>query len=600
MVFWQKKSKKTRARLCIWKIFRIFAPDLYECMGRINKEILRLAVPSILANITIPLVGVVDTAIVGHLSDAAAIGGIAIGTMLFDLLYWNFGFLRVGTSGLTAQAYGAGGDCRKLLTQSVTTALIGALFVWAIQWLFVTAVLAVVPCSAAVAAVAREYFFVRIWAAPATLMLMAFKGWFIGMQDTTSPMAVDILVNVVNMVTSYLLAVYTPAGIIGVAYGTLIAQYSGLLLAILIVTFKYAIVHIGLREIIDVMRWTELQRMMALNGNLFIRSLCFMVVYVGFAMLISKYGDVELAVGSIMMKLFMLFSFFVDGFAYAGEALVGKAYGEKVRGLEIRDIVRALFGWAIGVGVIFTVLYALWGDESIALMTSDAAVQTAAHRYIGWLIAMPLVSTLAFMWDGIYVGATEGVKIRNSMIHAAWAFVVAYLLCYHACGAQALYIAYFAHLIARVIYLTIHMKKIFVISMLCAVVGLFCTGCQDQVQQAAGTYSYKISGKAVVDGDERTLTNETGALDIVHKDSENALLTFNALGGAAYTTNATIADKRITLTPYERVLTIGSKDYTVMASGDGDIYDGTIVITLKYKSSNVTANSLTLLCKRNQ
>ena len=144
------------------------------------------------------------------------------------------------------------------------------------------------------------------------------------------------------------------------------------------------------------------------------------------------------------------------------------------------------------------------------------------------------------------------------------------------------------------------MKKIFVISMLCAVVGLFCTGCQDQVQQAAGTYSYKISGKAVVDGDERTLTNETGALDIVHKDSENALLTFNALGGAAYTTNATIADKRITLTPYERVLTIGSKDYTVMASGDGDIYDGTIVITLKYKSSNVTANSLTLLCKRNQ
>ncbi len=155
----------------------------------LNREILRLAVPSILANITIPLVGIVDTAIVGHLSDAAAIGGIAIGTMLFDLLYWNFGFLRIGTSGLAAQAYGAGrkDECRKILVQSLTLALLATLFVWAIQWFFVTAVLAVVPCSAEAASIAREYFFVRIWAAPATMMLFTFKGWFIGMQDTKSP-----------------------------------------------------------------------------------------------------------------------------------------------------------------------------------------------------------------------------------------------------------------------------------------------------------------------------------------------------------------------------------------------------------------------------
>ena len=295
-----------------------------------NSDILRLAVPSILANITIPLVGIVDTAIVGHLSDAAAIGGIAIGTMLFDLLYWNFGFLRIGTSGLAAQAYGAGrkDECRKILTQSLTIALIAALAIWAIQWLFVTAVLAVVPCSAEVAGVARQYFFVRIWAAPATLMLMAFKGWFIGMQDTQSPMAVDILVNVVNMIASYCLAVYTPLCVVGVAWGTFIAQYSGLILAVLILTFKYGIVNMRFREIIAAMKWSEIQRMMALNGNLFIRSLCFMVVYVGFTSLASKYGDTELAVSSIMMKLFMFFSFFVDGFAYAGEALVGKEWGK--------------------------------------------------------------------------------------------------------------------------------------------------------------------------------------------------------------------------------------------------------------------------------
>lgn len=434
-----------------------------------------MAVPSILANITIPLVGLVDTAIIGHISDAAAIGGIAIGTMLFDLLYWNFGFLRVGTSGLTAQAFGESEkrkeesekvpkECRKILARSMAISALAALFVWAIQWLFVTAVLAIVPCSAEVAEVAKRYFFVRIWAAPATLMLMALRGWFIGMQDTKSPMAIDILVNVVNMGASYYLAVHTPLGITGVAWGTFIAQYSGLVLAVLIMVFKYGIVHIGLRETVEAMQEPETKRMMALNGDLFIRSLCFMVVYVGFTSLASKYGDTELAVSSILMKLFMLFSYFVDGFAYAGEALVGKAFGEakEVSGerLEVRGVVRKLFNWSIGVGLIFTVIYAIFGRESIELMTNDAEVLNASLSYIGWLIAMPIVSTLAFMWDGIYVGATAGKEIRNAMIWAAVAFVVAYAGCFTWLGIQALYIAYFAHLIARVIYLTMKYEKI--------------------------------------------------------------------------------------------------------------------------------------------
>lgn len=439
-----------------------------------NKEILRLAVPSILANVTIPLVGIVDTAIVGHLSDAAAIGGIAIGTMLFDLLYWNFGFLRVGTSGLTAQAYGKGQkddvrctkvpeECGKILRQSVTIAMVAALAIWAIQWLFVTVVLALVPCSDEVASVAREYFYVRIWAAPATLSLFALKGWFIGMQDTRSPMAVDILVNVVNMAASYYLAVHTPLGVVGVAWGTLIAQYSGLLLAGVIVLSHYT----GLTLFRDLdawraaMRWTEIKRMMALNGNLFIRSLCFMVIYVGFTSIASLYGDTELAVSSIIMKLFMFFSYFVDGFAYAGEALVGKAFGENLSSVipsreedKLKAVVRTLFNWSIGVGLVFTAIYAVLGDECMALMTNDSDVLLAAEQYMGWLIAMPIVSALAFMWDGIYVGATAGIPIRNAMIWAAVAFVGLYAATSPFCGTQALYIAYFAHLAARVIYLT--------------------------------------------------------------------------------------------------------------------------------------------------
>ena len=440
-------------------------------MKSLNSQILRLAIPSILANITIPLVGIVDTAIVGHIANATYIGGIAIGTMLFDLLYWNFGFLRVGTSGMTAQAYGRGDgvECARLLTQSVNIALIGAAVLWLIQWLFVTAVLAIVPCSTEVAAFAREYFFIRIWAAPATLSLMAFKGWFIGMQDTVSPMITDIVVNVVNMTVSYVLAVYTPLGALGVAYGTLVAQFTGLLLALVICLFKYKtvvqeIVRLLCDKAIRLFGDKEMKRFMSLNANLFVRSLCFMVVYVGFTSLASQYGDVELAVSTIMMKLFMLFSYFVDGFAYAGEALVGKEWGAS-RSLassphRLVRIVRLLFAWSLGVGLLFTLLFAVWSEECYLAMTNDMEVLSRLRDYTLWLIAMPLVSTLAFMWDGVYAGATAGKQIRNAMIYAALGFVTCYLATYWWLGIQGLYIAYFAHLVARVVYLTAAWKRV--------------------------------------------------------------------------------------------------------------------------------------------
>ena len=435
----------------------------------LNSQILRLAIPSILANITIPLVGLVDTAIVGHIANATAIGGIAIGTMLFDLLYWNFGFLRVGTSGMTAQAFGREDrvECARLLSQSIGIALIGAALIWLIQWLFVNLVLTLVPCSTEVANFAREYFFIRIWAAPATLSLMAFKGWFIGMQDTVSPMITDILVNVVNMAVSYVLAVYTPMGALGVALGTVIAQFTGLTAAIILLIAKYRQLWQGLSPVRLAFDGQGMRRLLSLNGNLFVRSLCFMVVYVGFTSLASNYGDVELAVSTIMMKLFMLFSYFVDGFAYAGEALVGKYIGwnqdSGVRSHDKSDIsrvVRLLFAWSLGVGVVFTLLFALWSGGFYRGMTSDTTVLSRLTDYTAWLIAMPIVSTLAFMWDGVYAGATAGKHIRNAMIYAAVSFVVSYLATYYWLGIQGLYIAYFAHLAARVLYLTFAWKKV--------------------------------------------------------------------------------------------------------------------------------------------
>ncbi len=416
-----------------------------------------MALPAILANITIPLVGLVDTAIVGHLSDATAIGGIAIGTMLFDLLYWNFGFLRVGTSGLTAQAYGRGdkGECNSLLHRSLRIAYIAAIVIWAVQWLFVNGVLYAVPCSKEVADFAREYFFIRVWAAPATLALMAYKGWFIGMQDTVSTMATNITVNVVNIVVSYLLSFHTRLGVMGVAYGTVAAQMSGLILAYIIRFIKYKDYRPQLRMQTVSNGDCSLFR---LNANLFVRSLCFMIVYVGFTSLATQYGDVELAVSAVIMKLMMFFSFFVDGFAYAGEALVGREIGEHN---DTLPTVKLLFLWSLGVCIVFTLVYALSADQCISLLTSDSEVLLTAKKYYIWLILMPLISTLAFMWDGVYIGAAAGSYIRNAMIWAAVAFVITYLVFRPLLGINALYMAYFAHLLARTVYLTIKWKKVY-------------------------------------------------------------------------------------------------------------------------------------------
>lgn len=421
----------------------------------INRQIMKLAFPSILANMTVPLVGLVDTAIMGHIGSAAAIGGIAIGSMLFDLLYWNFGFLRVGTSGITAQAYGRRDFTGAVDTfsQGIVTALGFALVIWAIQWLFIWVAFSLIDCTPAVAEYAKTYFFIRIWAAPATLSLMTFKGWFIGMQDTVLPMIDDIVVNVINMAASYLLAVTAGLGIAGVAWGTFIAQYAGLLLAVVLMCVKFKR-YFPLFNLKRCIHWNLLKKFYKVNGNLFIRSLCFMFIYVGFTSLAAKYGDMMLAVSNIMMKLLMIFSYFVDGFAYAGEALAGRYIGERDKP-SLKVCVRNLFIWGLGIGVAFTFLYWFGGEPMFRIMTNDADVVNASLRFIPWLVAMPVFSCAAFMWDGIYVGATETVPLRNCMIASAAAFFIAYFISAPLVGIDSIYIAYFAHLLVRTVVMTL-------------------------------------------------------------------------------------------------------------------------------------------------
>ena len=449
-------------------------------MKGINRDILKLAIPSILANITVPIVGMVDIAVAGHLDTSAAvmIGGIAIGTMLFDLLYWNFGFLRVGTGGLAAQAYGRGDrkECARIFTRAVSIALACAMVLIAIQWVFVKAAFLVVDCTPEVKELASRYFFIRIWAAPATLGLMAFKGWFIGMQDSVSPMATDLVVNGMNVLMSIVLALgftigglhYEGIGFSGIAAGTVIAQYSGLLTAAGIMFFKYrrnTMSLMGREDLKDVFKGGETKRFFVMNADLFVRSLCFIAIYIGFTVISARYGDVLLAVSSIMMKLLMIFSYFTDGFAYAGEALTGRYIGAGDRPM-VRQTVRWTFAWSMGIAVIFMGIYHWAGVPLLKMMTSDMEVVAAAEGYLPWLLLMPVMGCAAFTWDGIYIGATASKAIRNSMLWAVVGFFAVWFvgLAFPDVPARTsvhiLMGAYFAHLLARTLYLTVRYKKL--------------------------------------------------------------------------------------------------------------------------------------------
>ncbi|MBQ6573291.1 MAG: MATE family efflux transporter [Bacteroidales bacterium] len=424
-----------------------------------NKTVLKLAIPSIFANITVPLVGMADTAIAGRLGDATVLGGIAIASMLFDLLYWNMGFLRVGTGGMVAQAYGRGDykDAMSTFALGITTALAFAFLFIVCQWVYVEAAFHFIECSPGIEALAREYFFIRIWAAPATLSLNVFKGFFIGMQNAVSPMAVDITVNVTNIAASIFFAFYAGLGFSGIAWGTLVAQYVGLILAVSLMVFQYR-GHFHLMDIRNDIRPGKIRKFFMLNADLFVRSLCFLFIYAGLTSLAAKYGDVDLAVSSIMMKLMLLYSYFIDGFAYAGEALSGRYIGARDRE-SLTRAVKVIFMWCCGIGIVSTLGYWAGGEWLVRLMATDATVIAESARFLPWLLVMPFVSSVAFTWDGIFIGATATKALRNSMLWAVVGFFASYFLLRGTIGVQSLWVGYMMHLVVRTVYLSAVAKK---------------------------------------------------------------------------------------------------------------------------------------------
>lgn len=449
----------------------------------INREILKLAIPSILANITVPLVGMVDIAVAGHLvaeGSAALIGGIAVGTNLFDLLYWNFAFLRAGTGGLTAQAFGRGDyrRCTEMLIRGLIMALQISLVLIAIQWFFLKFAFLFIDCTPQVQTLAESYFKIRIWAAPATLGLMALKGWFIGMQDSLSSMVVDIVVNVVNIAGSIFLAMgifgWSGLGFDGIASGTVLAQYSGLACALSLLHFRYRGMFndITVHDLPVILKSTDRKAFAKMNTDLFVRSLCFIAIYIGYTVISAAYGDLMLASASIMMKLLMLFSYFTDGFAYAGEAMSGKYIGAGNRE-KLNATMRWVFVWSVSIALLFIGIYYVAGVPMLRVLSKDEAVIEACRQFLPWLVLMPLLGVIAFTWDGIYVGATATRYIRNTMIWSVAAFFLVwylgkYILSSHGIATDEncihmLLAAYFAHLLARSAYQTAIFRKAIVI-----------------------------------------------------------------------------------------------------------------------------------------
>ena len=455
-------------------------------MNPLNKEILSLAIPSILANITVPLVGMADIAVAGHLGGgngaAALIGGITIGTMLFDLLYWNFAFLRSGTGGLTAQAYGrllAGSDgvdqVHGILLRALKIALLSGVALIALQWVVLWLAFLLVDCTPQVRELASEYFKIRIWAAPATLSLFAFKGWFIGLQDTVRPMIADLIVNGLNIALSFGLGFGLcglPAmGFAGVAAGTLIAQWCGF-------TYTAFAARHAMGQLVDQVQvqqrpvdQVQAPSFFRMNRDLVLRSLGMIAVYIGFTVISAKFGDTMLAVSAILMKLLLVFSYFTDGFAYAGEALTGKFIGAGDK-LGVHAAVKGCFIWGWGLAGAFMLMYGLGGVPAFHLLTSDVTVVEAGREFIPWLLLMPLIGVPDFIWDGVFTGATATSAMRDSTLLCAMGFFAVWFGGYYlalALGKEApagptaihiLMAAYFMHLAIRSIYLTLYWWRV--------------------------------------------------------------------------------------------------------------------------------------------
>lgn len=428
-------------------------------MSPTSQRILHIAIPSIISNITVPLLGLIDVTIVGHLGSASYIGAIAVGSMLFNMIYWIFGFLRMGTSGLTAQSYGAHDlkEVTRILLRSTGISLMLALALLILQYPIRLIAFELIDTSAELQQLATLYFHICIWGAPATLGLYSFSGWFIGMQNSRFPMFIAITQNIVNIVASLLFVFVFGMKVEGVALGTLIAQYAGLFMAYLLWLRYYR----PLRKYISrkqLFTHDAMKRLFQVNRDIFLRTLCLVAVTVFFTSTGAAFGDVVLAVNTLLMQLFTLFSYIMDGFAYAGEALTGKYIGAGNR-QELQRTIRHLFGWGIALSLAFTLLYGIGGKEFLGLLTNEQSVISASGDYFYWVLAIPLAGFAAFLLDGICIGATSTHIMLKAMVVASGSFFLIYYSLHNVLHNHALWLGFIVYLALRGIMQALLLKS---------------------------------------------------------------------------------------------------------------------------------------------
>lgn len=422
------------------------------------KEIFRIALPSIVANITVPLLSLVGVAIVGHLGETAYIGSIAVAGILFNMVYWLFGFLRMGTSGLTAQSFGKEDfhQCRAHLLRSLSIGIVAGLLLILLQKPILSTALYFIEASEEVEKYASLYFQICIWGAPATLGLYSLNGWFIGMQNSRLPMFISIFQNLVNIGMSLLMVFVFHWKIEGVAIGALSAQYTGFFLA-LFATERVMPIWNSLR-VQDFWDKGEFYHFLSINKDIFFRTLCIISVTVYFTSTGAMYGDTILAVNTLLMQLFTLYSYIMDGFAYAGEAIVGKHYGAQ-NFTAMRATIRKLFALSAVACGAFTLLYAMGGEGFLGLLTNDKAVITASADYFAWALLIPVMGMSAFILDGISVGITATRSMLLSLLWASALFFTLYLSTQTLWGNHALWLSFLSYLCVRGIILGILLKS---------------------------------------------------------------------------------------------------------------------------------------------
>lgn len=425
-----------------------------------NREILKLAIPNIISNITVPLLGLVDMILMGHLSSPVYIGAIALGGTIFSVMYSFFSFLRAGTTGFTAQAYGSKdtSEISYSLYRSITIAILASLLLLALQYPISKLSLTLLDGSDEVKQLAITYFFVRIWAAPANMLLYCLNGWFIGMQNTKIPMTIAIVINVLNIIFSIFFVVVMGQDVVGVALGTVIAQYCGLATALvfLFVKYKSVFTKIEMSILFDI---SKMKRFFKVNTDLMIRSILLVFTIAFFTNQSAKLGDNILSVNMILLQFFYIFSYFTDGFAYAGEALVGKFIGSRDSD-SLNIVVKQLFKWGMFISVPFAILYAIFPTPFVKLISDNPEIIQQVQPYYIYMAIIPVITFAAFLWDGIYIGATASKAIRNTMIVSSVIVFLPlwYILVPHF-GNHGLWIAFLGFMIARGITMTISAKK---------------------------------------------------------------------------------------------------------------------------------------------